>query len=571
MLSRYHILMGFMQGLLLLLLHEGMVHEWGVVIAPEFAFPAYTMVLLLPIMTMLCIQFSDRAALLRLLVAGSIVFLILGVCSGSMAFSPVDKNSFNGIFVFALAMLALFYIGLPFIQSWMRAGSWHFSYKDLYEFGWLNTQTLIMGGLFTGLVWAILGLCGALFKLISISLFADMFSDVYFIYPTTGMMFAYGVSLGMQHFDIKNVHKTDFFFRFVTLLIALVAVLFLMGLTVSGLQPLWDTRYATFLLLWLQVFVVLFVNGLFQYGYQQRDEPGWVRWSISVALLAMPAFSLICVYAMSLRVEQYGWTEDRVWASLAIAILTIYVLGYAAAALRGLMGKGDWLAWLMPSNIIAACTIVCVAALTSLPFFSPVHIAVESQVSRLLSGQVKANAFDFDYLRFEAGRVGLEKLDILMNVEGLEQSALIRKYAETARNKVKRWGPVNPIDGIEKPDVAKYFTVYPEGHGLDASSVKFFYENRKSMFNECFSAVAPCKVLYINLNDDALDEMIVFEDAFSWKTLYAKRHNKWQRAGYIEETSGSRVGQEVLNIKDVEAVNSSWKRLRIGDRFFDVK
>ncbi|MDQ6989675.1 MAG: DUF4153 domain-containing protein [Mariprofundaceae bacterium] len=576
MVVRYYSLIGLLQGCLLLLLHEAIVEKWAWMALPEFAFPAYAVVLLLPIIAMMAMRFSSQRQMMYLLVFMALVFVLLGYYSGSLAFEVITKDSFGAIFVFALSMLLLVYIGLPFVQRYLQHGHMREAYRDLYELGWMNTLILLLAGVFTGLVWIVLVLWGALFNLIEIRYFGELFSDHYFVYPATGLMLAYGISLGLRKINLDAVRKTDFFFRILTVLITFVSVLFLMALVVSGLEPLWKTRYATTLLLWLQIFTLLFVNALFQYGYQHRHEVSWVRWvrwSVSLSLLVMPVFSFICVYAVALRVGQYGWTEDRIWAAVIVLVMTMYAVGYAIAAVRGLLQKGHWLAWMAPTNMVVDLSILMIIILSNSPFFSPTHIAVQSQVSRLMDEAVSADKFDYNYLRFDAGRVGLAELKALSVLEGHVESENIQLLATKALRKKTRWGNLGAAEGMVLEDTKKSFDAYPENHVLDDALLNFLYEKRTEYpYSRCFQD-SNCALVYADLNQDEREEVVLFF-GYGNHYLLQKTKGKWSKIGSLRGGSGccgakntlQKLKEHRFNVED-----NPWQQLSIGQTTLQVQ
>ncbi len=564
MIKRIPILLGFGQGLLLLLLHEAIRQHWPVLSAPEFAYPVYTLVLLVPVAGLLSFRFGEVRALAIALAGLSGVLLVLGFYAGHIAYATINKNSFGSIFAFGATMLVMTYIALPFLQSRLRQGRFSWPYSDLYEFGWLNTLVIIVACAFTGLVWILLGLWAALFSVLDIKFFSDLFFDRYFIYPATGVMFAYGLSLGLQRFNVGIVQKVDFLFRAVMVLVALIVVLFLFALIASGVKPLWDTGKATFLLLWLQVFVVLFINGLFQRGDSER-EGGLVRWSMTLPMLALPIFSAICAWSLYLRVDQHGWTVDRIWAVLIIVVMSMYATGYAAAAARNLIRRAHDFAWVAPANIATALSILLLIVLVNSPLLSPVSVAANSQVARLLDGKVAAANFDYNYLRFSLGRVGLEKLQFLKEVETHPESELIRQRAEQALLKEYRWSKEQVKDVA---DVAKLFEVYPAGRELDGGLIELLRNKQRDWpYSACFSNT-DCLIFLADMNGDGVEDAVM---ASNWNlTLLARRDGKWEIAGRLEGQGNRAKFREQIRKDGVRVVKSPWKALKSGNDIWHV-
>jgi hypothetical protein len=558
---------GLLQGLLLLFLTEGIKHRWQVVSLPEFSFPAYSVLFIVPVVGFLTYHLQNGARQLKALLLLSIILLILGAYSGSLAFQDITQSDFPYVFSFSFAMFIFMFIGLPFLQSYFRSESYRPSYSDLYEFGWLNTQVFITASLFTGLFWAVLALWAALFDLLNITFFTDLFFDRYFAFPATGMMVSYGVSLGLERFSISTIQRTDFLFRVLSLLLSFLVLLFLFALLVSGWEPLFQTRLATVLLLWLQLLLILFVNGLYQQGYHERSEAPLVRWAVSLSLLVMPLFSALSVYAVYLRVAQYGWTVDRVWAAIFVIIVAMYALGYAWSAARSFFNRGVWLEKLAPTNVIVAGIILLTVVATHSPLLSPLKIAGHSQVMRLLEGKVEIEQFDFKYLRFDLGQVGVDALTMLSKIEDHPQADVIRKKAIVTLALKQRWGNPNSAD---ISSIEQMFTLYPKGQRWDDALKKSIYEKRKQWpVTSCFSG-DNCKLLFVDLNQDTHVEVVLYVRNRP-QMLLQKKGSIWEVVGRFNNAM-SKLRQPIDFEKSnvVSSADHEWKRLRIGDTYWTV-
>src|SRR5690606_11783677 len=96
-------------------------------------------------------------------------------------------------------------------------------------------------------------------------------------------------------------------------LVAFILVIFLGTLPFTGLENLWDTGYASELLLWLAAVLLFFFNAV----VAENDNlamNAWLRRLVLLAIVLVPINSLLAGWALGLRVEQYGWTVERLWA-----------------------------------------------------------------------------------------------------------------------------------------------------------------------------------------------------------------------------------------------------------------
>ncbi|HVK99410.1 MAG TPA: hypothetical protein VM553_06325, partial [Dongiaceae bacterium] len=142
-------------------------------------------------------------------------------------------------------------IMMPFCLALIENGGHRPSYERLYHHAWSCCLRLGLAGLFTGAFWLLLGLCMLLFNVLNIKLFEDLFTSKPFMFIATSLMVGYGITLlGDRDNIIRNLRTLLILLSKALLpLITLIVLAFLVTLPFTGLQPLWDTRFATLLLL----------------------------------------------------------------------------------------------------------------------------------------------------------------------------------------------------------------------------------------------------------------------------------------------------------------------------------
>jgi len=145
------------------------------------------------------------------------------------------------------------------------------------------------------------------------------------------------------------------------------------------------------------------------------------------------------MYALSLRVRDYGWTGDRVSAAACMLVAACYAAGYFRAALRP-----GWLPALASVNIGTAFVVPGLLLLLFSPLLDPARVSVSSQAARLASGKVQAERFDFAFLRFDGERYGRAALDRIEREAAGAQAALVRRRIAIVRNMKSRWNRVAP-------------------------------------------------------------------------------------------------------------------------------
>jgi hypothetical protein len=215
--------------------------------------------------------------------------------------------------------------------------------------------------------------------------------------------------------------------------VALAAFLF--SLPFTGLKGLWESDIpATPMLLLAGAGAILLVNAVIGDGHDERSPNIWLRRAALVLLLCILPLSILAALSMGERINQYGWTPERIWGVVAVTIAIAY--GFAAwwAVYKGRNNFDNPLRPLQTSLAIGLCGLALFLALPILDFGS---ISARSQLARLESGKVKAEEFDWTAMAFDFGPEGRERLrSIATGGTGdsrlLAQQALKAKYRHEA-------------------------------------------------------------------------------------------------------------------------------------------
>lgn len=268
---------------LVALLQGGLLYlaEWGADhgVAPFAALGGrvcwYTLVLTVPSMLLLSVQtLHDRRLWQQLAVVAAVFAALAGWAAWSATGAP-GLESNKVLTPFGLSVAAALLIALPWLQFRQHHGSWRASYHALFEHAWQNTLTLALALVFIGVCWGVLTLWAELFALVKIDLFRTLFREDAFIYLATGTMAGLGILIGRTRQRAVQVMRQIVFALCTGLvpLLASIALLFILTLPLTGLQPLWQTRAAAAILLCMVFGLVLFTNAVYQDGATRRRIP----------------------------------------------------------------------------------------------------------------------------------------------------------------------------------------------------------------------------------------------------------------------------------------------------------
>lgn len=449
------VLLAMLQALALWVVWVGVERQWPLLGDIGVRVCWYALVLAVPTAMALSVQRLDDARFWQHAALVGVVFLGLSAWIAHAATGAPGLEADRLLTPFAISMAAALFVAGPFLQCRQQHGRWCAPYPELFAHAWQNALTLLVAAFFTGLCWAVLGLWAGLFKLIGVDLFADIFTDTAFAYLATGLFGGLGVLVGRSQSRPVQIMRRLLIAIFTGLfpLLAVIAVLFVVTLPFTGLEPLWGTRSAAMVLMSLVAGMVVFANAVYQDGDEPPPYPRLLRFVAAAGLVVLPVFAVLALTALGLRVAQYGWTVDRIWGAVAAALLSIHAFGYAWAALDW---RGRWLARLEPVNVTAALAGLVLVVLVNSPVLDPQRIAASSQAQRLLDGRTSADDFDVAYLRFLSGRAGYAALQDLAVAPQIQSDPALAAQIDRALAQTERYQPWSSEHrtGSAAPDTA---------------------------------------------------------------------------------------------------------------------
>ncbi|MFP6815938.1 MAG: DUF4153 domain-containing protein [Pseudomonadales bacterium] len=335
------------------------------------------------------------------------------------------------------SMIAI-YIAVPFLQIFQRSGRAVFPYVQLFQHSWNNFHIGLVGGLFLLSLWVVLWFWGTLFNLIDIDFFAELFSKNWFGWPISGGALGFGVAMGREREKIIATLKslTLSVFRALLPLTSFVALLFLVTLPFTGLEPLWDTGRASYILLAWIALTVLFVNAVYMDGDIEPPFALPVRRMVEAGVFIMIVYAAIALYGLGLRVDQHGLSVSRFVGLLVAIVLGLYALGYAVSVIwRG----AHWMSGIAKVNRPMALLVLVLAILMHTPVLDPLTWSAWNQFNRLSEGTVSVEEFDFGYLLFELGQRGEDRLVELESLENHPRAGAIRAAVGEVRGALHRF------------------------------------------------------------------------------------------------------------------------------------
>lgn len=336
-------------------------------------------------------------------------------------------------FPFLSGILAVL-VAAPLFQTIRDEGTWRFPYPRLHRHAWTDAVIGAAGLCFTGVTFLLAWLIASLFDVIGIDAIKDLLEDEWFSWMLAG--FAFGGALGLlreRDALVATLQKLAMIVLAVlapVLAVALAA--FLVSLPFTGLKGLWESDIpATPMLLLSGAGAILLVNAVIGDGSEERSSNVWLRRAALVLVVCVLPLAILAALSMGERINQYGWTPERIWGVVAVSIAVAY--GGAAwwAVYKGRKDFDEPLRPLQTSMAIGLCGLALFLALPILDFGA---ISARSQLARLDSGKVTAEEFDWTAMAFDFGPEGRERLEEVSS----KGNAALRKFAKFALDSRER-------------------------------------------------------------------------------------------------------------------------------------
>lgn len=581
------ILVCLIQGCLLYLCNHFSDREWMI---PHSSALLYTQVLSgsLPLIFVLSVNTLRDKILWTALLAYTVIFVAMAVW---IKWNDVGVRDYGSLFgTFYLTLFLMVFVTLPWLQARINNPSSPIDYSELHGYIWKNTITVVLTLLVSGLMWGILSLGAGLFKLIGIDFFYELFfQHEIFMFLANGLIVAIGVLISRTHpkliITVRNLLSLTV--KGLLPLLSFFALIFIFSLPFTGIDALTDKwSSATTLLTTMSLLLALLVNAIYlsSDGIDKKPYPNLIRYIINGSLLVLPIYAILSTYYLGQRIVQYGWTPDRLRASVIVGLSLCLSLAYASAVVRK---NNIWLHSLGSINkkimwLIAAAVVLC-----NSPIIDPYRISVNDQMNRYSTGKVSPDDLDLFMLRFDSGRRGNDALQALRSDVKFVSDPRRKLKLEKTIIQTTRWGSYGDDDkkpyAAFTPEIARKNIQLAAGTPSPEST---WWESlpkdigRGNNISECYLMANACVVTTLDLNNDGNKEPILCNFSAPKEPfcqIYAQRAGKWHVVSRInfdddvtkDKLDSTKIKDAILN-GQLKAVPKEWSDIQIQDTTVDV-
>lgn len=507
--------------------------------------------------------------------------IVLVLCAGAAAYDifrdPLDSSGVTPVgrnmpaFAFWVAMTAVLFIMHSLVVAGDADRKAIAGYPTYFDVAWRLGVQLSLATLFTGLLWGLLYLGSELFRLITLEFLSAWMKRPWFSIPVTLIAFSYAVHVtDVRAGLVRGARTLKLTLESWLLPVMTVFVLvFLAALPVIGLEPLWGTRKATSILLWSAAVLVFLINAAYQDG-QTASTAVVLRYSRLLAAIALVPLVALAGYALMLRVQQYGWTPQRIFAFACLVVACCYAAGYAFAALR----SASALKQLEITNVVTAWVIVAALFALFSPVADPARISAADQVDRILSGKVTPDNAVF--LRFGAGRYGVAALQRLAEDPAVPPpvSEEAKRFARfTSRSDVRVHG--GPPRATPESRAANITVIHSGTKTLpqDLIHTDWSLLALRWRLPECLKTNAKCEAIFADLDGDGVDEIILIAEPGRGSSVVLRQEGReWVLLGDLPGVACSgvlnalRTGRFELTAPVLKDIEADGLRLRLTHR-----
>ena len=508
------IFIGLLQGTLCYLLMTYLVpHNDGWLFYGMPATIAITSALLLTV-----VSFKQRALWYWM----ALIFVVVLAMSAWLKWQVEDSDKWrqHEVFMFyGWRLLLMAMLALPWIQYSLHVSREQARYPHFYRQLWLNALTLLIVFVANGLFWLVLLLWSEMFKLVGIPFFSTLFFDTdWFGYVAFGLITALAVVLARtQSRLVTAVQKLLTFIATGLLpLVALLALMFILTLPFTGLEAISQRVSAAGLMSTLTLLLLLLMAIVREPQKEALPYPGALRYLIKCSLIVAPIYMLIAGWSLWVRIQQYGWTPERLYGVLVVVVLLVWSFGYLASILR--RGRNP-LELQGPVILGVSLLALGLLVLLSSPVIDAWRISVNSHMGLYHSGKIKPDQVSL-YMLDHSGKPGRAALEALQKDVAFNQDSKRRRdlnsLLQGRRDPVKELTATQLVSkvvmapGSQKPDDAFWAFVKTQGYRITS----------------CAEQNA-CVLVSQDLNADGHPEQVLYAFGDGESLVFGMQKNKW--------------------------------------------
>ncbi len=557
------LLISLLQGLALFLLWRAAENQVWPSQTPAVNFPLWTITVTLPLFLLLGLEDRNGRKTAMAIGAFCALLALLGVYIGWQVTPFGEFPPESIIATYVLPLLLGCFLALLFLRPIVQGRTP--DYAEIFTDSWRNALVAVLSGALTLGVFGVLMLWGELFRVIGIEFFFDLFTEDWFLFPVLAVVVGLGIFIfrGLANVIGGITSLLQGLMWLLLPLVLTVTVLFLAALPFTGLEPLWDTGNGTALLMALNLFALFGLNAVYQRG-DLEPYPLPLHRLLCVGIALLPVISLLALYGLYLRVDQYGWTVARCWALMISLLITLFSLGYAGSVVRF---REHWTGKLARVNLPMSILMIALVLLVNSPLLDFRKISLASQQNRVDRGEIALEEFDFFDARENMGRPAYLWMQQIIEENRDSNPELAQLVFDPVRPAFTGF----PMDPANRIDFRNQVTYRPAPFAipdtlLEAMQISLVAELLRS------GRVEELILFQADLDRDGNPEYILAADYFNTVMAAAFRleDNAWRELRLTPVQPIPGPGQSLTD-GEIEVIPPEYYNLKIGDLILQVR
>ena len=373
---------------------------------------------------------TARALLGALLLAVPVT--ILASMAGLRFVTATDLLD-NEIVVIAIIIQVL--IATPFLSCWLTDRQSWLHYDVLFDAAWVIAVRFVVAWVFVGVFWLVLFLSDALLQMVDVRILRLFIRDTWAAFTLTGAVL--GLALAVVY-ELRAMISPYLILRLLRLMVPpvlAVLAIFLAAIPLRGLTGVFGGLSSGATLMAAAIAGISLVTTALDRDDAVAVKTRGIRLATQGLAVLLPFLTALAVWSVVLRVQQYGWTPERILAGLIAGFLLVYGVGYAAAVVM----RTNWMARIRRINVVMAMAIIVVSALWMTPFLNAYRIGVNSQLTLFEQGAITVDQLALWEMEHEWGRVGQAGVRSVEAMKNRPDHVEIARNIEAVRTQTSRY------------------------------------------------------------------------------------------------------------------------------------
>lgn len=370
-----------------------------------------------------------------------------------------------------LACFLLIFLPMPFfVAREIAPGGWR-DYEVLFDEAWAIAIRWIVSFMFCGAFWLVYALCSALLDLVGLDFLSALTDYESFVFSLSGLAIGLAISVLVERHTVVTTLRgvVQQLLRLLLPAIAAVVLIFILALPVQGLDRLFGLLSAAMTVLAMAMGSIKLITASVDNKDDAAARNPVLVWTSRALAVLLPVLPVIALYAIWLRVDQYGWSPLRICATVLAIILSLYAVLYALTQFKGV----QWRQAVRSVNTYMALGIIGLAILWMTPLFHLERYAARDQVDRFIEGRTSLEDLDLVALWHDWGRAGRAAVEDLKAVEDHPEGETLHRMLAELEETDSAYDAELVIeqeqDTVKLEDVLAIIPVLPEGAEVPAT------------------------------------------------------------------------------------------------------